>query len=616
MPALPTRRPLRLLLAVLLVAAGFGAVASSAAVASSTASAARVAVARLSRAAHVQRVADHRLVKAAHQLKRCRRLHGACAAKRRAVQTAGHRLQRAQRRLNRLARHQAKGAQTRATAPAPTIAVNGQSLRWDAVSNVDRYVFVRKVPGQADQYSLLRGTSLTPPVVPGKTVRYSARADVKGSVWAPEVSISYPDASGSTSTSGSTGPSLRLLAAPQLTASGTALSWNQVGDVTTYVLVRRIAGQSDQYTSVSGMSVTPAAVPGSTASYSVRTAVDGSAWSTAVAVTYPAAPQQDPTPDPSQRSTPPTPVAGGFQMGLVSGSAPLYQLPWLQQLRTHTARLEFGIGSSAASMASTMDAYARAGIRPLLLASFYGRLPTSAEAQNLASWAAAYGPGGSFWQGKSYTTTPGVTAIEFGNETSYSYQFSDYSLPTYAARAQSYAQRAKEAATAIRAANANVGLVAIGDNAVNQDAWVVNMFRAVPDLGDYVVGWTIHPYGPNWAARIDSTINSTRAAGSRDLPIWVTEWGLATDNGRCLDDNYGFDKCMTYGAAGSTLHTVLSGMQSRYGSRLGAFYLFQANDQFATGISTSRERYFGALQNTGAAKGAYTAEVMGDLAAH
>jgi hypothetical protein len=57
-------------------------------------------------------------------------------------------------------------------------------------------------------------------------------------------------------------------------------------------------------------------------------------------------------------------------------------------------------------------------------------------------------------------------------------------------------------------------------------------------------------------------------------------------------------------------------MQSRYGSRLGAFFLFQANDQYATGTSTSRERYFGALQNTGAAKGSLTTEVMSDLAAN
>jgi hypothetical protein len=252
----------------------------------------------------------------------------------------------------------------------------------------------------------------------------------------------------------------------------------------------------------------------------------------------------------------------------------------------------------------------------MLMAEFYGRVPTTTEAQNLASWAAAYGPGGTFWAGKSYPANTAVTDIEFGNETSYSYQFSDNSLSTYAARAQSYALTAKTAAVAIHAANPNVGLLIQADNAVNQNAWVVNMFKAVPDLGSYAAGWTIHPYGPNWATRMDSTVSSTQAAGSPDLPIWVTEWGLSTDNGRCLDDNYGYDKCMSYDEAATTLHGALAGMESRYGSRLGGFFLYQAHDQYASGTQSGREAYFGAQQSNGTPKGSYTAEVKADLAAN
>ena len=57
-------------------------------------------------------------------------------------------------------------------------------------------------------------------------------------------------------------------------------------------------------------------------------------------------------------------------------------------------------------------------------------------------------------------------------------------------------------------------------------------------------------------------------------------------------------------------------MQSRYGSRLGAFFLYQAHDQYATGTRTGREAYFGATQSNGAAKGAYTAEIKSELAAN
>jgi hypothetical protein len=506
---------------------------------------------------------------------------------------------------------------TGATVSAPAIAVDGQKLSWNAVSNVNRYVLVRKVPGMADQYSLVRGTSTTPPAVPGKTVRYSVRADAKGSAWSAEASISYPSVEPTPAPTvqapepAPTAPSVDLLAAPGLTASGTSLAWNQVETVTTYVLVRKVDGLADQYTAVSGTTITPAGVPGKTARYSVRTAIDGSAWSPAVSISYPADPAPAPEPAPA-----PTPVSGGFQMGLVAGSAATYELPFLQGLGARTARLVWNIGTPASSLASAMDAYARAGVRPILLATFYGRNATSAEAASLATWAAAYGQGGTFWQGKSYPAGTGVKEIEFGNETSYSYQFSDNSLSTYAGRAQTYAQRAKEAATAIKAANPNVGLLAIGDNAVNQSAWMINMFRAVPDLDDYVDGWTIHPYGPTWATRIDSTINSARTAGARDLPIWVTEWGLSTDNGTCLSDNYGFDKCMTYDAAATTLRATISGMSSRYGNRLGAFFLYQAHDQYASGSRTGREAFFGATQSNGASKGAYTTEVKSQLAAN
>ena len=54
------------------------------------------------------------------------------------------------------------------------------------------YAFVRKVPGQADEYSQVSGTSITPPAAPGATASYSVRTDMEGSAWASEVSISYP----------------------------------------------------------------------------------------------------------------------------------------------------------------------------------------------------------------------------------------------------------------------------------------------------------------------------------------------------------------------------------------------------------------------------------------
>ena len=64
-----------------------------------------------------------------------------------------------------------------------------------------------------------------------------------------------------------------------------------------------------------------------------------------------------------------------------------------------------------------------------------------AEAQNLATWAAEFGPGGRFWAGRPDGDLA-VQQIEFGNETSYGYQYGDtWSDASYANRAEQYATR-------------------------------------------------------------------------------------------------------------------------------------------------------------------------------
>ncbi len=162
-----------------------------------------------------------------------------------------------------------------------------------------------------------------------------------------------------------------------------------------------------------------------------------------------------------------------------------------------------------------------------------------------------------------------------------------------------------------------MGLLAQGDSGGNGPEWANQMFKAVPNLGQLVAGWTIHPYGPEWQSRIDNLISTTQADGAPStIPVYITEWGLDTDNGRCLDFNFGWNKCMSYGEAASTLGSAVNGMKARYGSRLAAFYLYQAHDQQPTGTSTSLESYFGAQQSNGSPKGAYTTEVESLLSAN
>jgi hypothetical protein len=120
---------------------------------------------------------------------------------------------------------------------------------------------------------------------------------------------------------------------------------------------------------------------------------------------------------------------------------------------------------------------------------------------------------------------------------------------------------------------------------------------------------------PGLAPRLEELIEETAAQGAPStIPIDITEWGLATDNGRCLTENYGWSPCMTYNEAGETLTRTVREMQAMLGSRLGMFLLYQIRDQQLTGASTEREAYFGALQHELQPKGAFTSAVEEMLA--
>ncbi len=476
-----------------------------------------------------------------------------------------------------------------------------------------------------------------------KGTRSTACSARRGSLQAAGVRLSR--AQRSVAHSARTSSSSRRQKAPTLTVSGSTLKWTKVADVTSYVLVAKVGGQTDRYSVVTGTTTTPAAQAGKTVTYAVRTAIVGSAWSREARIAYPntsasappAAVNRPAAPKPVASDTPatgtgsastPAPApstSANFRVGVVSGAAVNWELPFVKSLGATSARMEFDIDAPAADLAPYIDAYAQAGIQPLLLASFQGRTPTAAEGRNLATWAAAYGPGGTFWAGKSYKSSTAVTRIEFGNESNQSWQYAQLqndpnwaSTPFYASVAQGYATAFKAAHEAIKGVNGNVGLLAIGDTPGNWAAWMDNVYAAVPEFSSYVAGWVMHPYGPaaRWQPAMDDALAQVASHGAPStIPIYVTEYGIASDDGRCLDDNYGWDKCMTYDQAGTALSSTVAAMRARYGSRLAAMYLYQAHDQKHSGSSGSRESYFGGLTLDGTAKGTYTTAIKTLLSA-
>jgi len=308
------------------------------------------------------------------------------------------------------------------------------------------------------------------------------------------------------------------------------------------------------------------------------------------------------------------PPVKGFQPGLVGTADHARSAIAAQRLGADIVRLEFPIGTPAPALRASVAAAANHGAQALLLAGFESRIPTEAEARNLAGWAAEFGPGGSFWNGRSDGHLA-VRQIEFGNETSYSHQFGDtYSDQSYKDRAKLYATRFAQAKFAIGATGRQVGLLAQADDGgTGSAAWVDGMFDAVPNLGQLVDGWTVHPYGPRgvWEPKLRRLIAQTAANGAPGtIPIDTTEYGLSTNNGLALTDNYGWPVNLTFLQAASALDTTLGAMRAdpAIGPRLRLFMVYSAYDLGPSLGPNDRERFFGALTADLGDKGAYSAE--------
>jgi hypothetical protein len=317
------------------------------------------------------------------------------------------------------------------------------------------------------------------------------------------------------------------------------------------------------------------------------------------------------------------PPSTGTAFGFASNSDPINQAPRAARVDAKLLRVEFPIATPVSQIEPTIAALAENGEKALLLAGFAGRIPSAEEAAHLATWAHAFGPGGTFWAGRSDGQLA-VQAIEFGNETNQSYQFNgcSWNCPSYIPRAEGYALALKTAQVAIDGPNGNsgVGMLAIGDDGgTGSENWLNGMFKAVPDLGTRIIGWTAHTYGPkpNWQPMIDHMISWTQAHGApSSLPIYVTEFGFSSDNGTCLSNNYGWNPCLTYTQAAEDLSSDVSEFLSTYGSRVAAMMLYEVSDLSPTRTTTEREQYFGTFQSNGSPKGAYTEMVKSLMETH
>ena len=441
---------------------------------------------------------------------------------------------------------------------------------------------------------------------------YAVRTAADWSSWSGHRRITYPSPpSGSPAPPTSRPETIDTQSAPTLTVARHALKWTAIAGVSTYVLVSKVAGQPEKFTSVSGTSVTPTAVPGATVYYSVRTAVDGSAWSSEVAISYPA-PAPPPTPppdrtDPSKES--PAPTSGSFQFGINAGMEPTDGAA-ATKLGAKVVRIDFGISTTAAQMEPVIAGYAARGVRVAPLAGFYGGMPSPAEAQALASWARASGPGGTYWAAHGNGQLA-IQTIEFGNETSGGYQYGDDNPgePSYQARAETYAVRFKEAAEAISASGMKVGLLAVSEDWTGN--WMNGMFfrRAEPRelrrwLGRVTpTGRDGRPRSRTSSARPPPTARRRRSRStspSGDCPPTTRAASMTTSEQHLHDLRAGRPKRFARPSAKSARCSAAERVCS---------CSTRNRDQALPGTSDDREYYMGALGPELQLKGAYTEAV-------
>lgn len=211
--------------------------------------------------------------------------------------------------------------------------------------------------------------------------------------------------------------------------------------------------------------------------------------------------------------------------------------------------------------------------------------------------------------------------IELGNETGYS--STDQAVLT--SLAKTYAQRTKALVDALKAAGLSYGVIAQADPAMRGSAWIDGMFAAVPDLHTRVAGFTVHPYGPaepttnpnrdGYLARLATMQRQLGAHGvPADVPVWITEYGISTDNGRTLDNNYGWPLSLTYSRAGELLVGAIRDF-GKVPQNVVAVTVFQDVDQANSGALSGRESYFGVIRRSDGSPKVGVADALAKLIA-
>jgi hypothetical protein len=372
--------------------------------------------------------------------------------------------------------------------------VSGYTLSWNAIPGVSSYVLVRKVSGQADQYSVVNATSITPPAVPGATVRYSVRTNVSGSYWAKQVSIAYP---------------------PEATSPAPTESTSTSGEGTTTSAGESIPTPSPApepgSTTEPGGSKEPTSTGGSTEAFVKGIDTNMQGWG----------------------------ASAGSQ---IASEMSTLGVNWVREdLSWSDVESQKGVfnWTSFDQVVAEAKTY---GITILPIVGYAPSWATPGDAADYAAFVKAavarYGPGSS----------ANLRWWELWNEPYFAYAWSGKTPEPKA-----YARDALAAAEAAKGVSPTVKLLLAADYQDSaqtgstswETSWIDDMFSAAPTIGKWIDGVSVHPYGDdpslplaqigswkdtfgNWAFQRIDTIRSKFLAHGVEVPFWITEAGWST----------------------------------------------------------------------------------------
>jgi len=392
--------------------------------------------------------------------------------------------------------HRARISRYLALRRAPLLAVSGKTLKWARVNRLDHYLLKSKAPGRPAKYAVVRGTSVTPPPVPGAIVHYSVRTTAHQSAWAPERSISYPPVAAVSAPTTTVSP----LSSTEPAAPGPS-SEPAGGE------------PSSSATSVPEPVISPTLPPEALGESFVRgVAIDPVGWGEG------AAPE----------------IAG--EVHSLGAEWVRTDLPW-KEVMPSPGVYDWSHFDAVMRNSEALGLH----VLPILGYAPSWTTPTNAAgyAEFVAAAVARYGPG----------TTANLHWFELWNEPYDSYAWSGKTPEpeAYARDVAAAAEAAKKIAPSVKfliAAEYNDS-AQTGGSSPWETTWISDMFTAVPDLGKLIDGVAVHPYGDDpalplaepggwkdtsggWSfQRIDTTRAQFLAHGV-NVPFWITEVGYST----------------------------------------------------------------------------------------